>query len=353
MSPAHLFIHIGTHKTGSTAIQSALRENASLLGKEGIVFMPVPKVAKQLMMGQALDSTIISRCRDRLQKSIKDAPARSRFLWSFEGFSGNPDVGYENAHVVAESLGRITDGLDVSIIAYLRRQDEFIESLYAQTICAGASCTFESFAARFDASSFDWARLLHGYSEHFGRENIIVQRYDKGLLSTAGGLLGGFAQIIGSECLKKHRGSIAANRGYSPDALEIMRLAHPHLDEMEKKRLQRALHQASQKQPFASYNYLSFGERQEILDRYSASNAEVAREYFNEPDGGLFALPDPSGSHPHYQGISGATVVFLAKAVVAGPGTLLLRAVAEGLDRVPRVKSVLRRLFWKLGLLKQ
>ncbi|HDL01809.1 MAG TPA: hypothetical protein ENH23_06210 [candidate division Zixibacteria bacterium] len=229
MNKSRLYIHIGTHKTGSTAIQHFLRQNDVLLRTKGFFCLQGLKEFKTLITSKEVNNKIITRCKKELESRVKQTKQKNTdqcFILSREGFSGNPLIGYKNAGIVAKRLSQITTNFDVYIIVYLRRQDGFVESMYTQQIHEGESYTFQSFLYSLPAFSFNWKHLLTCYSEYFGKENIIVRQYDKFFLPEPDSLLVDFCQILGIDIQNTafHDESSKPNRGYSIDALEIAHL---------------------------------------------------------------------------------------------------------------------------------
>ena len=360
-----LFIHIGTHKTGSTAIQRALWSNQNALLQKGVVFLSLPREIKTLEICEELNLDIVHSFRKYLDRRVakkRDKGSKAiRYVMSWEGFSGNALDGYLNAAIAAQHIKRATEGMDVRIVVYLRKQDEFIESMYAQRIKAGESYTFQSFLDSLPAFSFNWEQLLTSYSELFGKENMIVRRYDKAVLLEPNSLLLDFFQAIGIDMqdITFHEGFVNLNPGYTRDALEIARLSNPYLNSNEKVDLRQILQQTSFKQPFESYSYFSDKNRNVLLLQYADSNAIVAREYFNESSGVLF--PFASTDSNIYQGFSIESITpILVKAILSSQarnesftGRVLKKAerkVVALLRKAPWLYSKARDLSRKVGI---
>jgi hypothetical protein len=283
---------------------------------------------------------------------------------SLEGFSGDQWNGYDNAEVIAENLGKMTEGLDVRIIVYLRRQDNFLESLYTQGIREGKSWTFAEFLRRFDDVSFNWELLLRSYTKFFGRDNLVTRVYSKERLPEKHSILDDFASIIGSKTLSSGaRRSSTPNVGFSRDALEITRLTNPYLDKSDQTRLRVIFQKTSAKQPFEGYSYFGEQERNIFMARYSQSNAAVARKYFDDPTGTLFPPSSASSERPVYPGLTPEGVaIVLTKAMlhekhVASHQIVTVAAiekVEKGLGRMISMFSQwvsrLRRLPRSIGL---
>lgn len=287
-SSPQLFLHIGTHKTGSTAIQKALLKGKEKLRDEKIVYLPQLPARKNIETLSVLDSDIISSSREFVLREISKYPTSTRFVMSYEGYSGDVFRGYLNAEIVAESLRRITDGYEVKVIVFLRRQDLFVESMYTQTIHQGQTWSFNNFLDIFNNSSFNWHLLLSNYAKYFKKPGIIVRRYDKTHLLNQNSIEE-FANVIGSNSLKSIDIEKNLNSGYTRDALELARLCLPHLTKSEKRKLRNILQATNAKLPFESHSFFNLSERELFLSKYEQSNALVAEEYFHDSKGSLFS----------------------------------------------------------------
>lgn len=348
-----LFIHIGTHKTGSTAIQWALRTGKHNLRKEKIIYVERFPATKSIITLTVLNNDLISNSRDYLLKKLK-IYSRNKdysFVMSCEGFSGNPSTGYDNSKVVAESLRKITDGIDVYIIVYLRRQDSFLESFYTQLIHQGEFLDFQDFVSRYNGSSFNWHILLNNYAMYFNKQSIIARRYEKNYLPNRNSLIEDFAGIISSHSMSQNKLSNSLNPGYSRDAVELARMCNPNLDQREKIILRNILQSISAKRPFDDYSFFKAEERERVLSGYSESNALVAKEYFNDPSGRLFATYDANSYNKEaYIGLTDeAAKVLLMHAIVRNA----IREDLLTLKIVRRIENCLKILFSRVPILKK
>jgi len=287
-----LYIHIGTHKTGSTSIQKTLRAYNKQLEKEGITFLYKPKFLLRLSGVELVEKKYVEAGHDEMAQWIKRGKKKGikTFVISHEELSGNWRNGYKNSKMVAKNLQLMTRGLftDIEIIAYLRRQDTFMESLYAQNIQSGNPNTFNDFLNSFDSMAFNWHELLNNYAEFFGKDRLTVRRYNKKELPDNDSLIQNFGKIIGSQFIENFYDSEPLNRGYTRDALEIARLTTPYIDREENEYLRSLFQRINAKQPFDNYSFFNPTKRQEFLSNHKDSNKKVAIEYFNEESGNLF-----------------------------------------------------------------
>jgi hypothetical protein len=288
-----LFVHIGTHKTGSTAIQKALKDSAKRLARENIVWIPFLPFPDNVKYISDFDDAAVRSCREFLLREVEQSGAdqNARLVMSDEDFSGNPLTGYLNSSVTARMLRSITEGIDTRIIVYVRRQDSFLESLYTQRMYRGEDGSFSEFMTRIEGASYDWYRLVDQFAQQFGRDHTIVRPYDRKALPESNSLVHAFADLIGSASLKEAGPQFGVNAGYTQKAAEIAEKCNPHLSQKERRKLRFILQSTQPKRPLEEYTYLDAPTRSRILNDYAESNARLAQDYLGDPTGHLFSDP--------------------------------------------------------------
>lgn len=283
-----LFLHIGTHKTGTSYIQKILNSKKNELSKENIIYLQQFPESFNLMCINHIDEKIIGECKKYLSTLIEPSFKNSSYVMSFEGFSGDLLQGYKNASIIAETLKQILEDFDVYIIVYLRRQDTFYESAYTQLIQQGESYCFEDFIKRYDSSSFNWYLLLSSYADYFGKNKLIVKIYDKENI-TSSNLIKSFAEIIESKTLMNSDSEEKSNIGYDRASLEMARICNPYLDKNGRRLMRNILQSSGARVPFQQYNYLTTSKRKSLLDQYKNSNELVRCNYFGGGTENLFS----------------------------------------------------------------
>lgn len=326
MPKTPFFIHIGTWKTGSSTIQFNLHTVKSRLEEEGLFYMSKGDkmvIDDEIIRGfRSLEWDYINASRSKLKSIIESKRKNNRamrFIASAEEFSGDPFTAFDNAGEVARNLFEITRDLDldIKIIVYLRRQDDFIESMYTQSIHLGGTKTFEEFLHGYEKKAFDWYTFLILYAEVFGKENIIVRRYHKSFLPSNDSLIHQMGEILESETLRSFTSTNPRNRGLSRDALEITRITNSHLNQADQYLLRSIFQETNSKQPFESYAYFGANERMDFMSDYEESNARIASEFLNLKTERLFP-DDYSGEQQNYQGLSVEAVALnLSKGLVS------------------------------------
>ncbi|MEM8496194.1 MAG: hypothetical protein AAF663_12500, partial [Planctomycetota bacterium] len=290
MNPPRLLLHIGTSKTGSTAIQAALHERTRALAEACVTDVSQQDwaAASRAALGRLdqPDPILVQRTRAALQQQVEHAHRQGRRLlvWSYEGFAGNSLVGYRNAPRVAEALREITEGLCVTVAVYLRRQDLFLESVYAQQVFAGSSASFEAFANRYGAQDFDWHALLATYADAFGHDALRPRRYEPA------SLLDDFAEAVGVP-LREPGQHPVRNPSCSALGIAALRASNDQLDRNQQKRFRAAIKALSPKPSGQSLVFFTAAQRREFIERYALSNALAAQRFFGTAEGDALFAP--------------------------------------------------------------
>lgn len=333
-----VFIHIGTHKTGSTAIQQAFAN-----GADGLVRLGFRDDIARSTWTESDTGDLAGQLRSQIT-SVKPV----NYLLSTERFCGEPLHGYAEAGTIARRVQGITRDFDPMIVVFLRRQDDFIESLYTQMIHQGGSQTFPEFLETIRPEIMNWHRLLEAYAAVFGRENIIVRRYHPDFYPEPQSLLTDFCSIVGADPAAVTGGRTAStpNQGYSREALEVALLCNPHLDENGRKHLRRLLQKISPKPVFQNYTYLDLPLRRRILAACAESNAAVRRDFLPGLPGHTPLFPEPVDSDvPAAAGKKGAETLL--------PVLVKMLLECQERQRSSRVLRLAFKLDSLLGRLRQ
>ncbi|MEO1032624.1 MAG: hypothetical protein AAFX55_14525 [Bacteroidota bacterium] len=111
-----IFIHIGTHKTGTTSIQETLMKNANALRKESVKFINLYNFegAEELKFLENADEELSQRLRlffkSRIEEDIQ------KYIVCCEYLSGNPKSLYSNVSQIAEVLYNSLDDFEAKKI---------------------------------------------------------------------------------------------------------------------------------------------------------------------------------------------------------------------------------------------
>lgn len=264
-----LTIHIGTPKTGTTAIQRSLRSGD--LTPHGLSVLRVPRAFFQptpIAQVETVESDRVRRGRDEL--AALTAGAQPNTVLSYEGLCGDLEGGFRNSNVVATTLRDITDGHRTRIVIVFRPQDEFIESAYAQLVRAGVvAVDFGTYVEELSSDDFDWLRLAESYAERFS--NVVCLRYSSDIVAE-------FSDLVGIPDLRCEQDF---NPSATLEATDIMRSAKVGLDKQQQRILRDLLAAASLPET-SKRTRLSADARATLIRTYEASNRELWRRFFGD-----------------------------------------------------------------------
>lgn len=128
-----LVLHIGTHKTGTTSIQSALRESRETLRRARICYPdpdrePFPDLPAHNFIYSAMMSGPAAMAAERARIMAEFRAARSDCLILSEECLSLP------LDEIQEFFDPWRDTFDFTIVCFLRRQDRYAESLFSQYV---------------------------------------------------------------------------------------------------------------------------------------------------------------------------------------------------------------------------
>lgn len=300
----NLYIHIGTHKTGTTAIQHFLYNNRKVLEEKNfhypdfIVRIPGLDWAKQMSHNLAWhlgfgNGPSAAAARDiDTAFFLEQVAGRDNVVLSSEVFCEN---------VTPDNLSRLAWFLDevkvenFVFIIYLRRQDLFLESAYQQVVKQGR---FWKNISELTSHLEDRFYALDRYAERFGKPSIRVRVYEQDQFQ-GGNIFTDFFSLLNLEVTDNlvRPKPAQANIGWDTTLISIKRIVNRCLEEEdERKHMQEGLQRyfescvLGQKK---AYRLLAMNQRLAILREWASWNAMVTRDYLHRTDGRLFRDPVP------------------------------------------------------------
>ncbi len=274
-----IFIHIGTHKTGTSVTQKMLIEKNNALKKEDVKYINLYnfKDALCIMSLESMDTTLVKELRTFINSHLDDSC--SKYLICCEYLSGNPKTLYSNSSLIAELLHKtLTDFDEIGIFVVLRQQEQFIQSIYTQYLHQAEDVPMEIFLDKTRLGNIKWCNFLNSYEAVFGTSNVECIPYDKKVLESKN-VINYFGEFSKTECLQDlNLGTL--NHGYSKDAIEIAKQCNSSLSKEEQKILRQIMQEHLSKDIFSRYEILSHEEVKSLNEFFRDDNQTLFETYF-------------------------------------------------------------------------
>jgi len=322
-----IYLHIGTPKTGTTAIQVFLRQNRRLLNAQGyhVCTAQDHNPNRNLRFLTAyLDVFGIHELRqNKLIRGNEQDEKKYLEKW-FEQFIDRLKTVPQKTIILSEEmlwwalcdadklkllLDRLADDFRIKVVVFLRRQDHYIMSIYQQALkacCVDAKTCSEWIAdpTNPQVSKFtQYDKCLEKLADYVGEDNIEVCPYEKLSLKRKN-VFEVFMEKIG---LPDEPGFIFPEGNINPGLNKLgaelalcmnRRQAGPgFMSFISRFELQDIFFS----QRGEEYNFLSPSQRNDFLSRYEEGNRRVAKRFSPPPSGPLFAEPHPISKEPEKQ----------------------------------------------------
>ncbi|NND02424.1 MAG: hypothetical protein HKN91_06510 [Acidimicrobiia bacterium] len=273
-------IHIGTYKTATSAIQWGLARSSKILGRVGAKYaatgLNVP-LSKHLHLfdhivdgGYNHDRHLTHKGEDYLAglRAELEEPGVSHLLISEE------ELSYPTT-TIADYLAPLADKAAVEVVMVVRRQPEFLESLYLQFLkepLRQLTDTFEEFLESRYADYADFASVLEPWEAAFGRDALTVIDFDE---LRKGDVVANFADQLGLPKGLKAPDHVI-NPSITPAAGELLRQIASNTPNFPRMALAGMLRQI---EPGKGTSLLTPELHDRILDQYRDSNQRLADGY--------------------------------------------------------------------------
>lgn len=295
-----LIFHIGSSKTGTTAIQNTLHQNRKLLREDFLILYP--DMAKQsrfkpkkiranhchyfsnFFKSEQKNNTIRTFQEDishLIEKSTKEGI--KKIIFSCEWLFQEKDVPL----FLSKALSAVN--VDVRFILYLRRQDLWTESAWKQW--GSKNPRFLTIQEYIDSSEadklLDYKRYVDHWLTYFSKDQIDLHTFERS--SIGDNVITHFlcqvpltkSQIEHVKYPSLRKGNV----GYSQDV--ILLLQQYKQTDIHDNTLHHLLNRALpetylRSDPFRSYGLIDLKDREKIMARYREKNKAIARIFFEE-----------------------------------------------------------------------
>ena len=347
-----LYLHIGSGKTGSSALQLFLLENRLILSRLGFEY---PE--------HELDINLISSGNGRIycDKSVRDNKTGAKKFTKKMLEKSNKNIVISSEYFYSTNPDDIKDLLpqkQTIVIVYLRRQDSWAHSMYNQTVknhfqILSANEWLEGLTiSRQDLPYYLSYQTLYEWSRIYGNDKIIVKPYEKQQF-VEGNIFSDFLNVLGIEFSHEFKfPDRRINNSYAKHATEYKRLNN--LLSLKGVPLGIFLQKYSdtiKKKDDWPYEFISPIEELNFVERFNESNARIAMDFLGREDGQLFfePLPDPNEPWEPYPGLSEEKVIEITSFIAEhSPDVIpvLTNGIFQGLTSdEPNVREAAETLF--------
>ncbi len=239
--PEHpnLCIQIGLHKTGTTMLNNAFypkHRDIHHLGKPYDIDDPVRLMLEEIMYASSL-SYNVDRCRKLFREAVLPHLKGKKLVTINESRLSN-GAGVERT-IVAERLCDVVG--KCKIIVILRRQDEFLKSLYLQWFgTKKTKLTFDEwlregviFARKAPFSLIDYHNIVSSFVSVFGRERVGIFLFEQ-FLSDRDAFARELSEFAGIDAETSRLLLMAKARNPRMSRLHVFVRKRPVLDRMAK-----------------------------------------------------------------------------------------------------------------------
>ena len=339
-----LIIHIGMGKTGTTALQEFFGENRTQLGKKGISYPTYGSVANAHHLLSPFLPNNLKNCWEF--KTVADWAPKLLETKHQKILLSSELIAWAASGEVDEFCKCVQESFTLTVVVYVRRQDNIIMANYNQLVKAGSQRRELDEIWEDDCARFNYWRIVEPWARCLGKSNIIVRPYEKEQF---------YRQDIRHDFMH-HVFDIAissdfilrtgnANPRLHPRAIAYkLCLFKIFTDSVSVGEFNEALLSYSRESdaPDSSTSsnqaILSPKVRNLIIRRQASTNALVAREFLNREDGVLFreSLPDKKGAFTRQKLTRVEAREITRSCGVFSPSLLqlLFKAVSESLDSI-------------------
>lgn len=290
-----LYVHIGTTKTGTTAIQGFCADNREVLKRKGYIYPLFPfhyqdapdrRNAHFLIAEDDKDNNGVFReGMDIILELFQTYPnviLSDEAIWS---------AGYDRRMELFKTLKKVSkeNGFQVKIIVYLRRQDTYLISGWNQMIKSGLGDSAvvswaDYFTDRVHISKMNYGTNLSKMAKVWGKKKILVRRFNPAHF-VGGSIYADFLQTIGLELTDEYTiAKSMRNMRLSGNTHEIKRILNgmPDMDVSSHDFFRRALLSYADISGKAYPNeMISEAEAKAFMEKYAEENRKVSEEFFD------------------------------------------------------------------------
>jgi len=283
-----LVLHIGMHKTGSTAIQFFANLNRERLHHRGILYPLAGQPEADNIPGHhrfawaALGKDTLA-VFDELREEINKDKSEISIISSEVLDTLSPDQ-------VNLFLGNLPFD-DITLVCYLRRQDQFVQAMYSTDVMwHDYQDDISEYLSNSMETTLDYYDLLNRWAGVLGKERMIIKPYVREKLKNQDIIDDFFSEVNLDVTGNWSRPLPQVNNGFPRAVTELVCKFRQAGVSMEEVNIFRDLVTLLYTQSNA-YDIMPPSARREMLNKYSEINSLIAREFLTPSTQQLFEDP--------------------------------------------------------------
>lgn len=300
-----LYLHIGTPKTATTAIQSFCYDNRDVLEQHGYYYPMFDyqfENVQKYRNGHFLVCRVFDESHTRLPEKQEALTMQilGELFAMFEQYDTIilSDEGiwnrgfFEDTHCWSKiQKGLVDKGILVKVIVYFRRQDDFLFSWWNQQIKEGmhpsSVMDWNEITEKLPYIKLDYYGYLEQIAQYVGKDNILVRLFDRKEF-VGGTIQEDFLDAIGlslTEDFKINDG--LSNLSLTKNDIEIKRALNTlsGLDKKENALFRKVLSQLSEESiDDRSVSMFSAEEDAAFMQQFAEGNDKIAKEYMHRDE---------------------------------------------------------------------
>jgi len=272
MDKKTIYFHIGTHKTGTTALQKFFVDNRVCLKRKGFVY----DFYNESEMNQGY------LVRPEKWQSVNLDPSKN-YIISGEDF-------YSHILNISDTVKDKLSSFNINFIVYFKRQDLMKQSVYNQIVKMHG---FTKDVTKNNHYNLDYYHFLQQLKENFPNAKINVRVYEKGQFE-GGSIFSDFLKLLGLKLTGEYfQEKSIVNPSLTTDKLEFSRhinmlnLPIEFRTKLNKLVVKSAL-DSNEASLFRKQDLISPEDAKVLLEQYKAGNSAIAKEFLGRKSGELF-----------------------------------------------------------------
>jgi len=324
-------VHIGMGKTGTSSIQYLLAANRPVLADHGVLYPRVPGRGRHTRLGLSvkpdtelartpawnrMGRPVPQRFRRRFRRNLlaeTASTAAHTVLFSDEALFGLVDESLLRLRALTSKIGS-----SVRVVAYVRRQDDHLASLYQQEVKVGETRRIEEWVSTSGLPGHDYHARMSAWRDVFAPDELVVRRFERSSF-VDGSLYADFIDAAGIDIDPQELiPSETRNLSLDAETTEFLRILNLQrveqgaeawlIDNLE------IVERLRQHRPGPTLT-LPAATLDRIMERWDDSNRSTALDFLGDDGGVLFREPRREADTTTEQRLDPARVEYFAALV--------------------------------------